>query len=923
MDYATGKYLTFVDSDDALAPEFIEKCLEKMEEYDCDVVETAFKYFSKQEEMVTENHGKSYFLDVSIEENRKKFIITSLKTAVWGRLYKRSFLEENNLRFLERIFYEDCHFTGLSMLYVNRYYMLGESLYFYFKNPTGIIKQSGNTERVKQELDVEVKLLQDIRERKLLPNSLEPYQKELEFYVTYKGFMDGMIYLYNANGEIPQDVFMYLRDGIMKLMPGCLENRYLQNMPNWDFYSGLLLAGRSESQKLFANKKPGSIILLNTHDYINVGDHLITLSEEIFFEQLRKDNPDIGEVIEVTGTVLIRERYLLKKYISSDDILVITGGGFLGSLWLEKGETSVRNILEDYPDNRIIIFPQTLYFEENDFGIRQMQITQRCYSAHKNLTVCLRDKASYRMAKKLFGEKVKCYYIPDMALLLNMSGQSEHREGVRFCFRNDKERIFSEEALSLMKKLIEESFKEKETEYIQTDMLLNMPMDMSSREEIVCDKLSEFASAKLVITDRLHCMLSCAITGTPCIAFDNLSHKVSGVYEWIKELSYIKVLAADKENTIDKIKEVLEQIDIEKEYIYECEAVDKAFEQLGEIVCNREMIEEPVWFGEEYCKFIDLYVNTENCNFRCSYCYIAQQRRFRDNLFELNRDVEEIRKAFSRKHLGGKCFINLCAGGETLLSGDVVLVAKVLLEEGHVVQIVTNGTPTKSFILLSQLQLDFKDRLFIKFSFHYLELKRQNSFEIFWANVHRIEESGISFTVEVVTDDALIPYIDEVKEMVKCEMHGVLPHITIARDDRKANIDLLTEMEPEEYFKIWGQFDSNLFLYKKQLFGVKRKEFCHAGERTFSVNLGTGSIHQCICHEEIGNIYDESKPFPIKPVGNHCRLAYCFNGHSYIPLGAIDEIGGATYFDVRDRIDNRGKHWVSGEVKKCFEQRIK
>ena len=47
---------------------------------------------------------------------------------------------------------------------------------------------------------------------------------------------------------------------------------------------------------------------------------------------------------------------------------------------------------------------------------------------------------------------------------------------------------------------------------------------------------------KLVVTDRLHCMIFCAVTGTPCIAFDNSNKKISGVYKmWLGDLNYISV----------------------------------------------------------------------------------------------------------------------------------------------------------------------------------------------------------------------------------------------------------------------------------------------------------------------------------------------------------------------------------------------
>lgn len=51
--------------------------------------------------------------------------------------------------------------------------------------------------------------------------------------------------------------------------------------------------------------------------------------------------------------------------------------------------------------------------------------------------------------------------------------------------------------------------------------------------------MQEFASAKLVITDRLHGMIFAALTQTPCIVLGNYNHKVKGTYEWLQELPYI------------------------------------------------------------------------------------------------------------------------------------------------------------------------------------------------------------------------------------------------------------------------------------------------------------------------------------------------------------------------------------------------
>ena len=51
-------------------------------------------------------------------------------------------------------------------------------------------------------------------------------------------------------------------------------------------------------------------------------------------------------------------------------------------------------------------------------------------------------------------------------------------------------------------------------------------------------------------------MLFAAVTGTPCIALDNVSKKVSGAYEWIQYLDYIQ-FKDEKEITLDHIWDML------------------------------------------------------------------------------------------------------------------------------------------------------------------------------------------------------------------------------------------------------------------------------------------------------------------------------------------------------------------------------
>lgn len=325
---------------------------------------------------------------------------------------------------------------------------------------------------------------------------------------------------------------------------------------------------------------------------------------------------------------------------------------------------------------------------------------------------------------------------------------------------------------------------------------------------------------------------------------------------------------------------------------------------------------------EKIKRYIECYIDTETCNFKCHYCYIALTNRFNKKITKFKHSKEEIRQALSKERLGGTCLINLCAGGETLLSDEVVPLIRELLEEGHYVTVVTNASISKRFEEISKFPSELLDRLFFKFSFHYLELKRLKILDRFVSNIKMMENVGVSYTVEITPNDELIPYIDEVINFSK-KHFGVLPHVTIARDDRKKNIEVLSKYSFEEYKKIWEVFESNLFDFKKEIFYKKRKEFCYAGDWSIYVNLNSGDIRQCYCGKYIDNIYANiSAPIKFEAIGSNCPLPHCYNGHSFISLGVIPELDAPTYASLRNRVLSNGHEWLKPQMKAFMSQKL-
>ena len=180
-------------------------------------------------------------------------------------------------------------------------------------------------------------------------------------------------------------------------------------------------------------------------------------------------------------------------------------------------------------------------------------------------------------------------------------------------------------------------------------------------------------------------------------------------------------------------------------------------------------------------RFIDIYLPITVCNLKCSYCYIAQQNLFNIPPQRLKYSPTQIGEAFSRERLGGRCCFNICGGGETMLSPDFVDVVRVLLEQGHFVMVVTNGTVFKKFDeLLTILPKEFLERLMFKFSFQYLELLRLDMLNKFFDNVQKIKNSPASFSLELGASDDFVKYIDDIIQ-ISLRKVGALPHITICK----------------------------------------------------------------------------------------------------------------------------------------------
>lgn len=170
----------------------------------------------------------------------------------------------------------------------------------------------------------------------------------------------------------------------------------------------------------------GDCWLLDVPYIRNVGDHLILKGELDFLR-------DCGRTCR---GLFSRKAFGFPK-IPESDVLLVQGGGNFGDIW-PAHQTFVNRLVAKYPKNRIVVFPQSVCFQEGGL----LAETQAVWAQHSDLVVCARDRASYDFLRENFS-KNSVLLVPDMALYADVSDCAVcNREaaGTLLLARLDKER---------------------------------------------------------------------------------------------------------------------------------------------------------------------------------------------------------------------------------------------------------------------------------------------------------------------------------------------------------------------------------------------------------------------------------------------------------------------------------------------------
>ncbi len=219
LKYAKGEYIAYVDSDDDTELNMFEIMYEKAKYEKADVL--ICENFNVNELTLKKYHVKN--ANYSNEEE-KAFLG---KMAVWNKIYKRELLIDNDLKFKERVWYEDLAFTLKALINAKKISFVNTPLYNYLIRSGSTM----NNSNVKRNLEI-FDAFDDITSYLKEHNIYEEYYDRLEFLAVDHIYISAIVRVINSKCdrtkklEIIKEMLNYLD----KNFNGYQNNKYIPSL---------------------------------------------------------------------------------------------------------------------------------------------------------------------------------------------------------------------------------------------------------------------------------------------------------------------------------------------------------------------------------------------------------------------------------------------------------------------------------------------------------------------------------------------------------------------------------------------------------------------------------------------------------------------------------------------------------------------
>ncbi len=230
LSYATGDFITFVDSDDTCMENCIEKLVTAIEKECADCAGCGAVMFQGDNVLKQFEAKNSTYHMENPAEKRAYLMTEGEKCSVWARIYRTSFIQKYNICFDEHLHTaEDVSFHFLAMAYAKTITTIPNYLYLYRASDDSLVRKKVLPTYFTDPFHA-ISTIYNFMEN---ANLLSSHRKEWEYLYFVRGICEVLLTLDLYQTERPKEISSIFAKA-MRQVPNLLQNNYIRTVQGGD-----------------------------------------------------------------------------------------------------------------------------------------------------------------------------------------------------------------------------------------------------------------------------------------------------------------------------------------------------------------------------------------------------------------------------------------------------------------------------------------------------------------------------------------------------------------------------------------------------------------------------------------------------------------------------------------------------------------
>ncbi len=228
LEYASGEYIQFLDSDDMLRADACEMLFNYASETGAEIVMFNHLYRLDDAERISGVATENKTYQISNDDDRKKYLnSTFVDYGCTNKFYKHDLIKKANARFAEHVVYEEPLFVYPCFLYLNKFAFLNEALYIYVFRPKSTVTSMLGT-HILDHPNVQLQLLEYCLGRSEIYNR---FRNVIGVYFLWSFYCETLCFAYeNAGALIPVSYYKQMQEVCLKVFPDWKDNPEIKNV---------------------------------------------------------------------------------------------------------------------------------------------------------------------------------------------------------------------------------------------------------------------------------------------------------------------------------------------------------------------------------------------------------------------------------------------------------------------------------------------------------------------------------------------------------------------------------------------------------------------------------------------------------------------------------------------------------------------